>query len=217
MGSTQGIELINLAIQKLIQEKRIRHTSASADQLSEEDEDDQLLTRLLSQLESLRGDSTLNCKQSEGSILLEEVTSPMVDEAEAKRENGSRVECGCGEIGAEEIVKELRAIQRQNTVTHCLLSVMIVVTLVWQLSEVSLFLKVKNGFSHPFRSFGSMLLRMLPNPTPGINMQDADNNSSSTKTHHNHPLDPSLPSVRMPELPHLEFPHLGQSTSSEGH
>ncbi|XP_021300858.1 uncharacterized protein LOC110429219, partial [Herrania umbratica] len=169
------------------------------------------------QLESLKGDSTPNCKQCDASILPEEVTTPRVGKAEAKGENGSRVECGCRDIGAEEIVKELRAVKRQNTITHSLLSVMIVVTLVWQLSEVSLFLKVKNGFSHPFRSLGSMLLGMLPNPTPGINMQDADKNSSSTKTHHSHPVDPSLPSVRVPELPHLEFPHLGSSTSSEGH
>ncbi|XWS22783.1 hypothetical protein CRYUN_Cryun29cG0065900 [Craigia yunnanensis] len=206
MESSEDIKLINLAIQKLIEEKRIKDTSG--DKLSEDD-DEQLLSRLLSQLESLKGDSTL--KQSEGSTLLEEVTSPRVDIAEAKSENSSQVENGCGEIGVEEIVKELKTVKRQNTITHCLLSVMIVVTVIWQLSEVSLFLKVKKGLSHPFRSFGSMLVGLLP--SPGINMHDADKHSLSTKHHHNHLTDPSLPSV--PDPPHVEFPHLG--SSGEGH
>ncbi|XWS69276.1 hypothetical protein CRYUN_Cryun04dG0165100 [Craigia yunnanensis] len=202
MESSQDIELINLAIQKLIEEKRIKDTSE--DKLSEDD-DEQLLSRLLSQLESLKG--------GEGSTLLEEVTSRRVDKAEAKSENGSRVGSGCGENDVEEIVKELKAVKRQNTITHCLLSVMIVVTVIWQLSEVSLFLKVKNGLSNPFRSFRSMLVGMLP--SPGINIHDADKHSSSTKHHHNHLADLSLPSVNIPDLPHLEFPHMG--SSSEGH
>ncbi|XVE74761.1 hypothetical protein DITRI_Ditri12bG0043900 [Diplodiscus trichospermus] len=202
MGSGQDIELINLAIQKLIEEKRIKDTS---DDKLFEDDDERLLSRLLSQLEALKG--------GDGSNLLEEVTSRTVDKAETKSENGSGATSGCGEIGVEEIVKELKAVKRQNTITHCLLSVMIVVITIWQLSEMSLFLKVKNGLSHPFRTFGSMLVGMLP--SPGNNILDADKNSSSTKNNNNHLADSSLPSVKMPELPHVEFPHMG--SSSEGH
>lgn len=143
---------------------------------------------MFEQLESLKGGE-------------EEVTSPRADKADAKSENGSRVGSGCGETDMEEILKELKAVKRQNTITHCLLSVLIVVTMVWQFSEVSIFLKVKDGFSHPFRSFGSMLVGMLPSPRAGINdVHDAD--KDSTPQNHNHnPL--------VPELPHLDFPNLG--------
>ncbi|XWS34541.1 hypothetical protein CRYUN_Cryun21dG0047500 [Craigia yunnanensis] len=75
---------------------------------------------------------------------------------------------------------------------------MIVVNVIWQLSEMSLFLKVKNCLSHPFRSFGSMLVRMLP--SPGINILDADKHLPA-KNHHNHLIEPSLPSVKIPDLP----------------
>lgn len=51
MESSQDIELINQAIQKLIQEKRIKDTSV--DKLSEDD-DEQLLSRLLSQVGKLQ-------------------------------------------------------------------------------------------------------------------------------------------------------------------
>ncbi|XVF02781.1 hypothetical protein REPUB_Repub04eG0203700 [Reevesia pubescens] len=206
MESSEDYKLINLAIQKLIEEKRIK--DASGDKLSEDDDYEQLLSRLLSQLESLKGDSTL--KQSE--LGLEEVTSQKVDKAEAKSENGSQIGSGCGEIGVEEIMKELKLVKRQNTITHCLLSVMIVVTLIWQLSEVSFFLKVKTGLTHPFRAFGSMVVGMLPNP--GIKIHDK-HSSSSTKHLQNHLIDPSLLPVKMPDLPHVEFPHLG--SSGKGH
>ncbi|XP_022776348.1 uncharacterized protein LOC111318007 [Durio zibethinus] len=185
MESSEDIELINLAIQKLIEEKRIKDTSGYK---FSEDDDDQLLSRLLSQLESLKGDITL--KQSEL-----EVTSRRVDKAEAKSENGSQVDSGCGEIGVEEIVKELKAIKKQNTITHCLLSLIIVVTVTWQLSEVSLFLKVKNGLTHPFRSFGRVLVGMLSSPV--INTHEAE------KHNLNHLVDPSLPFVNITDLPHL--------------
>ena len=69
-----------------------------------------------------------------------------------------------GNAAAEEIVKELRAVRRQNFVTHCLLSVMIALTVAWQVSEVSLILKVKDGLTHPFKSFGSMLTGRVKYP-----------------------------------------------------
>lgn len=58
-------------------------------------------------------------------------------------------------------MKELRRVKRQNTVTHWLLSIMIVLTLSWQVSEVSLILKLRDGLSHPFRSIGGMLAGMF--------------------------------------------------------
>ncbi|KAE8723908.1 hypothetical protein F3Y22_tig00011547pilonHSYRG00026 [Hibiscus syriacus] len=117
------------------------------------DDDKQLLSRLFSQLESLKEDGKL--KQSEP----EEVNSRKGDDdkAEAKSENGS------------------------------------------EFSEASLLLKVKDGFSYPFSSFGSWLVNKVKRPTK----------------QHNHVIEHSDHSVQIPELPHVEFPHL--RSSGEGH
>ncbi|GJU87618.1 hypothetical protein Tco_1295164, partial [Tanacetum coccineum] len=48
------------------------------------------------------------------------------------------------------IVKELKELKRQNFITQCLLSAMIVLTVTWQISEVSIILKLKDGVTHPF-------------------------------------------------------------------
>lgn len=151
------------------------------------------------QLESVKG--------VERSTLPKEETSPSIDKSEPKIKNGNQ-EGGGGNGGVEEeIMKELKAVKRQNTITHCLLSALIVVTLIWELSEVSLVLKLRDGMNHPFRSFGSLLAGMLPSPGK-INVvgngDDKDGNDQNI-------FDPLLPSVRMPELPHVEFPHMGSN------
>ncbi|KAJ6713729.1 F17L21.9 [Salix viminalis] len=92
--SAKNLELVDQAI-KLLAEKRNKETSCDDDLLP--DDSDQLLSRLLSELESLKGDDAQTC--------------------------AIRVIIGDG--GSEEIVKELRTLRRQNFVTHCLLSVMI--------------------------------------------------------------------------------------------
>ncbi|KAE8730124.1 Nuclear transport factor 2B [Hibiscus syriacus] len=188
MESSEDIELINLAIQKLLEETSM--TDISGEKPFGND-DNQLLSRLFSQLESLK-DGKL--KQSEP----EELNSRKGDgvKAEAKSENGS----GCGGIGVEELRKEIKELKKQNTITHCLVSVMIVITLFWQASEASLLLKVKDGFAHPFSSFGSWLVNKVKRPT---------------KQQNNHLIEHSGHSVQIPELPHVEFPHLG--SSGEGH
>ncbi|MBA0856520.1 hypothetical protein Goshw_029773 [Gossypium schwendimanii] len=103
-------------------------------------------------------------------------------------------------MGVEELVKELKAIKKQNTITHGLLSVMIVVTLFWQVSEASLLLQVKNGLTHPFKSVGSWLVTLLKG------------RAKPTQQHYNHLVvaSASPPSLQLPE-----FPHLG--SSGEGH
>ncbi|MBA0707202.1 hypothetical protein Golax_019273 [Gossypium laxum] len=97
------------------------------------------------------------------------------DKANTKSENGS----GAGGILVEELVKELKAIKKQNTITHCLLSAMIVVTLFWQVFEASLLLQLKNGFTHPFKSVGSWLDTLLKGP------------AKSTQQHYSHLVDAS--------------------------
>ncbi|MQL99780.1 hypothetical protein Taro_032511, partial [Colocasia esculenta] len=42
---------------------------------------------------------------------------------------------GIEDLGADEIAKEIRNVKRQNNITHGLLSVMIILTAIWQLSS----------------------------------------------------------------------------------
>uniref|UniRef100_A0A6N2M4Z1 CG-1 domain-containing protein n=1 Tax=Salix viminalis TaxID=40686 RepID=A0A6N2M4Z1_SALVM len=159
--SAKNLELVDQAI-KLLAEKRNKETSCDDDLLP--DDSDQLLSKLLSELESLKGDDAKPV-QSELSSAMEDVNSPPIGEAVSEHgEEGPACGGSRENAAAEEIVKELRALRRQNFVTHCLLSVMIAVTVAWQVSEVSLILKVKDGLTHPFKSFGSMLTGMVKNP-----------------------------------------------------
>ncbi|KAG8500121.1 hypothetical protein CXB51_003660 [Gossypium anomalum] len=200
MESIQDTETINQAIQKLTEEKRIKDTSSDVKLSQDDDDDGQVLSRLLSQLESLKG--------VERSTVPKEETSPSIDKSDPKIKNDNQ-ERGGGNVGVEEeIVKELKAVKRQNTITHCLLSALIVVTLIWELSEVSLVLKLRDGMSHPFRSFGSLLAGMLPSPGK-INVVGSGDDDKDGNDHNI--VDPLLPSVRMPELPHVEFPHMGSN------
>ncbi|KAK8526294.1 hypothetical protein V6N13_017345 [Hibiscus sabdariffa] len=187
MESSEDVELINQAIQKLLEETRIKDISGEK---SSGDDDHHLLSRLFSQLESLKEDGRV--KQSEP----EEFNSREGDDkAEPKSENGS----GSGGISVEELRKEIKEVKKQNTITHCLVSAMIVITLFWQVKEASLLLQVKDGFAHPFRSFGSWLVSTVKRPTK----------------ENNHVIEPLVHAVQIPELPNLEFPHLG--SSGEGH
>ncbi|XP_061959802.1 uncharacterized protein LOC133680817 isoform X1 [Populus nigra] len=160
--SAKKLELIDQAIKKLLAEKRNKETSCDDGLLP--DDSDQLLSKLLSELESLKGDDA-KLVQSELSSATEDVNSPAIGEAVSKHgEEGPAYGGSRENAAAEEIVKELRKVRRQNFVTHCLLSMMIVLTVAWQVSEVSLILKVKDGMRHPFKSFGSMLTGMLKDP-----------------------------------------------------
>ncbi|GAB2280647.1 hypothetical protein Dimus_015274 [Dionaea muscipula] len=105
--------------------------------------------------------------------LLSQVESVKAQESSIRPEETSREDNAAGAMGtgAEEVLKELKKVQRQNTITHRLLSTLIVLTLAWQLSEVSLLLKLKDGLSHPFRSLGSMITWMI---APGVKVKDDD-------------------------------------------
>lgn len=103
----------------------------------------------------------------------------------------------------QEIIEELRRLKRQNSITHWLLSTTIVLILAWQLSEVSLILKAKEVLNHPFRTLGGMLAGMLKRP--GTNgAQDADGGSSSKRQPDGNHI--QTPSLKMPELPHVDLP-----------
>lgn len=95
----------------------------------------------------------------------------------------------------EEIMKELKKVKRQNTITHWLLSIMIVLTVTWQLSEVSFILKVKDGMSHPFRSLGNTLTGMFKRGKNGKNIKIEGSLEQLTE---------SIPALKIPELPKID-------------
>ncbi|XP_031272805.1 uncharacterized protein LOC116131283 [Pistacia vera] len=184
MESDDKVELISLAIEKLIEEKKKKKKDGSS-------HDDQLLlSNLLSQLESLRGDEAL--KQSGGVTEPEAVTSPAaVGESHSKGVDGSQLDNGGAKNDLDEIANELRKLKRQNLITHCLLSAMIVLTVVWQLSEVKLIWHLKEGLSHPVRSAGSMLMGFLRRSRNNGQYRERINLIESH--------------LKMPELPHMDL------------
>ncbi|RVW40034.1 hypothetical protein CK203_081913 [Vitis vinifera] len=188
-----NVELLQLAIRRLADEKKNGRASVA---------DDDLLSRLIFQLESLKEDGAI--KQPKSSVEPNELHSPAVGEMEVKSMATNEVDAGSAEIGTEEIIKELKKVERQNSITHWLLSIMIVLILGWQLSEFSFILKVKEGLNHPFRSFGNLVIGMLKGPDN--NGQDAEKQSSLTKKPQIET--PPLP-LRIPELPHVDLPVLG--------
>lgn len=156
-------------------------------------------------MESLKGDGLI--EEPEGSTEIEEVSSGEVDNVETKMENAGEVDGGSNVgIGTEEIVKELKKVKKQNFVTHCLLSAMIMLILAWQVSEVSLIWKLKDGLSHPFRSFGGVFSRIVK-PGPDTNGQDAEKQFSAAKQRLTEAA-AALPSVIIPEIPLWDLPDL---------
>ncbi|KAF5726657.1 hypothetical protein HS088_TW22G00338 [Tripterygium wilfordii] len=196
MPSNQKLELINQTIQKLIEEDERAKVPVG---LVVDDDDDVvddqfLVSKLLSQMELVREEGDVNASEAS--------TEPEVTETSGEEEGAT----GSKEISTEEIVKELRTVRRQNTITHILLSVLIALTVTWQVSEVSLILKIKNGLSHPFRSFGGVLAGILQ-PSALTNAVDAE--KQPTSKHNNHDEGSSFSPLKMPELPHMDLPGLG--------
>ncbi|XP_016196958.1 uncharacterized protein LOC107638277 isoform X2 [Arachis ipaensis] len=199
MEEAGRLEVIDNAIQKLIKENKNKGIYIDQDP---ESEYQLALTNLLSaasQLEVLQRDDPL--AQSEAS-------SPSGSEASTimKTENKNADSSCKGSTETNEIVKELRKIKRQNFVTHCLLSVMIVLTVAWQLSEVSIIMKVKDGINHPFRSFGSMIKAMVK-----VNAQEDDNNNKE----HDDESSSSLASLKLPEMPRMDVTNLGINNGNQ--
>ncbi|CAO2829757.1 unnamed protein product [Amaranthus hypochondriacus] len=87
-------------------------------------------------------------------------------EVETKIYNETETSKNDKEIGAEDVTRRLKKIEKQNKTTHLLLSALIVLTLAWQVSEVSLLLKLKEGLTHPFKSFTNMVVGMIKRPKP---------------------------------------------------
>ncbi|XP_075509771.1 uncharacterized protein LOC142546131 [Primulina tabacum] len=96
-----------------------------------------------------------------------------------------------------EIIKEVRNVKRQNLITHCLVSTMILLTAAWQISEVSLLLKVKNGLRNPFNFFGGIIKDLI---LKGARREvDGEQSSGQQKPAIKAPL------IELPDLPLLDL------------
>jgi hypothetical protein len=154
-------------------------------------------------LELSKRDETVNHQYEESkpsepvAAVNEEKESEAVDDGGGK---GS-------ENNDEEIIKEVKKVKKQNFVTHCLLSAMIVLTVAWQLSEVSLVWKVKEGINHPFRSFGNMVKDTMKDVKEKVSdfkgkddADDKENNESTSLT----------PSIMIPDITNnMDVPNKG--------
>ncbi|CAL1355036.1 unnamed protein product [Linum trigynum] len=188
MESTQKLQFLTDEIQKLAQEKKKKKNQVEeeeevyGDSIPLDDKDRPILSRLLSELESLKGEGTL--KQPGSS----EASSPRGGEGRSRiRRDSKKTDAD------EELVKEIRKVKRQNFITHCLLSALIVVTVGWQVSEVSIALAVKDKLSHPVRSLLSTFF-----PGRVRNEQDGERKQSAEETD-------SGSTINMPQLPCVDF------------
>lgn len=184
--SKEKVELVR----QLMEEQRAEEVTSSSDESRfGSDEHHLVLSGLLSPLETLNGEGKL--QQPESPVDPKKGKSEIAMDAEAS---------GCDDSGSEEIIRELKKIQKQNCITHCLLSVMIALTVVWQVSEFTLVFKVKNGLCQPFKSIGSLFTGMIkgPNETPQIAVKVSDMKQQQIEC-------PSIP-FKIPELPNFDFP-----------
>ncbi|CAI0561018.1 unnamed protein product [Linum tenue] len=184
MESTQKLQFLTDEIQKLAQEKKKKKKKKNqeeeevyGDSIPLDDKDRPILSRLLSELESLKGEGTLK-----------QPGSPRGGEGRSRNRRDSKKT-----DADEELVKEIRKVKRQNFITHCLLSALIVVTVGWQVSEVSIALAVKDKLSHPVRSLLSSFF-----PGRVRNEQDGERKQSAEETD-------SGSTINMPELPCVDF------------
>lgn len=109
-------------------------------------------------------------------------------------------DCGAKEVVMDDIVKELKNVKRQNLITHCLLSIMIIVTAVWQFKEASILLNMKEKVTHPIQAVGGII-------ASSFKWKERKGKKLAIQA-------PPLPPIGIPELPHVDLPHL---SLNDGH
>ncbi|KAM7487125.1 hypothetical protein LguiB_024609 [Lonicera macranthoides] len=205
----EKVQVIELAVKQIIEEERKKNNLDSSFVLVNNDDDDEdednrrLLTGLLYQLETSKADGKLNHPETAAEAE-EEAPSLAIGIVESDSKTAVEVDGVNIKYGRDDIIEELRRVKRQNFITHCLLSVMIVLTVAWQVSEVSLILRVKEGMSHPFRIFGSMITGMLKGSTG--NAKKGERQSPSSKQ--NIVVPSAYAGLKIPELPQMELSFL---------
>ncbi|GKF37957.1 hypothetical protein Tco_0114715, partial [Tanacetum coccineum] len=132
MVSPSKVEVIKHAVKQVMLE-----VGPSGNKTSYDDDDDDekhdhgLLSKLMSQLDKLESEP----EESESTIDGDLTKLKNVNVAKSKEKDDEE---------KAKIVKELKELKRQNFITQCLLSAMIVLTVTWQISEVSIILKLKD-------------------------------------------------------------------------
>ncbi|CAH2034046.1 unnamed protein product [Thlaspi arvense] len=176
MESSEDVEVLSRAIEKLLDEKRKRE--AAGDTFIEDDDDQLLLSRLISQLESPNPfqKTDVTTKDEEGEEE-EEESAPSKAKSEAQRHLEENI---------EEIAKDIKEVKRQNKVTHILLSALIILTLTWQLSEYSMIYMMKDRLCHPIRSIGGMFSGIFKGKIHPIKHKLTGTTSSSKEQHNDH-------------------------------
>ncbi|CAN1152566.1 hypothetical protein LINPERPRIM_LOCUS28994 [Linum perenne] len=203
MESTQKLQFLTEEIQRLIEEKKNQEEEAfGVDSIPLDHTDRPILSRLLSELESLKGDGTLkqSGSSSDGESKLKSTRKAGLGQKATSK--GSRNK---DVIDVEEIGKEIKKVKRQNFITHCLLSALIVVTVAWQVSEVSLALSIKDKLSHPVKSLASALFG------GGRRNQCHDRDGQDQERSHQETNNGST--MMIPELPRVDFSFSGDDNS----
>ncbi|CAH8299348.1 unnamed protein product [Eruca vesicaria subsp. sativa] len=179
MESSKDVEVLTRAIEKLIDEKKNRE--AAGESFLEDDDDQILLSRIISQLESP------NPFQKVVETTKEEEEEPSIDSSSSSK--GKGVDQRELEESVKEIAKDIKEVKRQNKVTHMLLSALIILTLTWQLSEYSMIYMMKERLSHPIKSIGGMFSGMfkgklgpIKNKLSNANDEDNHQNGNGTNT-----------------------------------
>ncbi|WOL11435.1 hypothetical protein Cni_G20197 [Canna indica] len=167
----EKLKRVNDALHRLLEKRKQKGKE------DKEEDEDLLLSKLLLQLESLEKDAMTNM----------EPRVPVTKDVSQ--------ECGRKQVDMDEIAKELRRVRRQNLITHCLLSVVIVLTAVWQFSEVSLLLATKEKLCHPLRAIGEAVKGNLKGNGKRPRIETSP-----------------LPPIGVPELPHVDLPVLTLET-----
>ncbi|OAY68322.1 uncharacterized protein LOC109726141 [Ananas comosus] len=147
-------ELIQEAFQQLMEGKKQKQKQKGFE--AEEEEEDLLISRLLIKLDSVErdGDSIRSFENSHEQEVPEPESKPeSASVRNVRNVRKSRTE----EAALNEMAKDLRRVKRQNFITHCLLSVIVVGIAVWQFNEVSFLLAVKEKFSNPLRAVGDAI------------------------------------------------------------
>lgn len=103
------------------------------------------------------------------------------------------------EESIEELAKDIKKVKKQNTITHVLLSAVIILTLTWQLSEYSMIFMLKDRISHPVRSIGGMLNGMFKGKLRPIKNQLAGTSNSNDQNNHGNGTQIG-PQLQVPEL-----------------
>ncbi|KAK4377072.1 hypothetical protein RND71_003368 [Anisodus tanguticus] len=196
MEKVEKVELIHKAIQLIEQETIHKYDEKDAEHrhqflvIPPSFFDQGINYRYELLLDSLKEETPLD-QMNQSTNMQETPSVNKVEEAEDDEVNREK----------EKVVKELKKIQKQNFITQCLLSAMIVLTVTWQLSEVSLILKMKDGLNHPLRSIGSMITGWIKRPPPGLNGKEG--NSAKQLKHQVEAMCHSK--IKVPELPHMEM------------